>query len=346
MIDLDFTFDESPWEAFLENAKPGERVSAAKLLTILEKESDEVAEEAFQYLEERGMELDISDLPKPSGTGAAAVRLRQEEELARNGVDIRDLSENDPLRIYLEEISLNTQKGDEYALAVACAAGDENAMLSLTNMGIKRVVNMAQEYTGRGVLLMDLIQEGSLGLWQGIRSYRQGDYASWRDRWVRNSMAKLVAMQARNSGVSRKLREALEDYRAVDERLLCDLGRNATVEEIAAELHMTVEETESVRKMLEDARLIQRAVRQPEPEQEAAEEQQAVEDTAYFQTRQRIMELLSVLSEEDAKLLTLRFGLEKGLPLTPEETGARLGLTAQEVVAREANALAMLRGQN
>ena len=94
-------------------------------------------------------------------------------------------------------------------------------------------------------------------------------------------------------------------------------------------------------RQLEDARLIQRATAQPEPEE--AEENAAVEDTAYFQTRQRILELLSSLTETDAKILTLRFGLEKELPLSPEETGKRLGMTPQEVLEREAGALARLR---
>ena len=137
------------------------------------------------------------------------------------------------------------------------------------------------------------------------------------------------------------MRQALEDYRAVDERLLAELGRNATLEEIALELHMTPEDAETVRKVLEDARMLQQAT--APKEEEASEEEQAVEDTAYFQMRQRISELLSVLPEEDAKILTLRFGLEKGLPMSPEDTGKALGLTVDQVLRREAKALAMLR---
>ncbi|MBQ7344717.1 MAG: hypothetical protein IJW45_01465, partial [Oscillospiraceae bacterium] len=136
----------------------------------------------------------------------------------------------------------------------------------------------------------------------------------------------------------------MEDYRAVDERLLSELGRNATLEEIALELHMTVEEAATVAKTLDSARTLAQAKKPQEPVEEDPEEQQAVEDTAYFQMRQRIAELLSGLDETDAKLLTYRFGLEGGKPLSPEETGRKLGLTAEEVVAREAAALAKLRG--
>ena len=156
-------------------------------------------------------------------------------------------------------------------------------------------------------------------------------------------MAKAVLMQARSGGVGQKLRTAMEDYRAVDERLLADLGRNPTLEEIAEELHMPVEETASVKKMLDNARLMAQA-KQPEEKEEAEEEEtQSVENTTLFQMRQRILDLLSDLDETDQKLLTLRFGLEGGLPLNPQETGRRLGLTPEEVVSREASALIKLR---
>jgi RNA polymerase primary sigma factor len=129
----------------------------------------------------------------------------------------------------------------------------------------------------------------------------------------------------------------------VDERLLSDLGRNPTLEEIALELHMTVEEAASVQKMLENARLLAQAKKVPEPEEEEEAEEQSVENTALFQMRQRISDLLSGLGDTDRQLLTLRFGLEGGLPLSPEETGRKLGLTSDEVIARETAALAKLR---
>ena len=159
-------------------------------------------------------------------------------------------------------------------------------------------------------------------------------------------MARLITLQARDRGVGQKMRQALEDYKAVDERLLCELGRNATNEEIAEELHMSAEETARVKNMLDSARLVNRAKADNEPEEEATEDEQHVEDTALFQMRQRISELLSVLGDADAALLTMRFGLEGGLPLSPEETGRKLGLTPEEVVAREAAALARLRNDD
>ena len=346
MSDLDFSFEASPWEAFLMTKGMGDTISAVTLLSLLEGEDEQQLEDALQDLETGCMILDISGLPKPGGTGEAAVRLRREGELVKKGLDPSALEEGDPLRLYLEEIAAAPAFGDENLLAEKCAKGDEGAMEQLTNLGLSRVVQLAGEHTGYGVLLLDLIQEGSLGLWQAVCNYRRGDYASHRDRWIRFYLAKAVTLQARQSGVGQKMRTALEDYRAVDERLLAELGRNPTLQEIALELHMGLEEAEAVRKMLEDARILAKVKTPPvDAEEEQEAQQQSVEDTALFQMRQRISDLLSGLPEADQKLLTLRFGLEGGKPLSAGETGSLLGLTAEEVVAKEAAALAKLRSK-
>ena len=345
MNDLDFSFEQSPWEAFRMTKGMGDTVSAANLLTMLEGEDEQAVENALADLETGCMILDISDLPKTGGTGEAAVRLRQEMQLVKKGLDPKDLDPNDPLRLYLEEVADMPAFGDEELLAQKCVKDDEAAMLNLTNLGLSRVIELAAEHVGYGVLLLDLIQEGSLGLWQAIRNYHYGEYAAHRDRWIRFYMAKAVTMQARSNGVGQKMRTALEDYKEVDERLLAELGRNPTLEEIALELHMSVEEASAVKKMLDDARLLAQAKKPEEPEEEKEAEEQALEDTALFQMHQRILDLLSGLNAEDQKLLTLRFGLEGGKPLSPEDTGRRLGLTPDEVVAREAAALAKLRNQ-
>ena len=343
MNSLDFSFEQSPWEAFLMTKQMGDTISAANLLAMLEGEEEQAVEDALTDLETGSMVLDISELPKTAGSGEAAVRLRQEVQLAKKGLNPKELEPSDPLRLYLEEVANTPAYGDEGMLAKKCASGDENAMVALTNLGLSRVLEIAKEHVGYGVLLLDLIQEGSLGLWQAVRCYHGGDYAAYRDRWIRFYMAKAVTLQARANGVGQKMRTALEDYKEVDERLLSDLGRNPTIEEIALELHMSVEEASVVKKTLDNARLIAQAKKPVETEEETEEDQQAVEDTAYFQMRQRISDLLSALGEADAKLLTLRFGLEGGKPLSPEDTGRKLGLTPEEVVAREAAALAKLR---
>ena len=225
------------------------------------------------------------------------------------------------------------------------AAGQESASQMLTNLGLSRVIALAGEHAGYGVLMLDLIQEGSMGLWQAIRNYREGDYCALRDRWIRFYMAKAITLQARSNGIGRKMQQAMQDYQQIDQKLLCDLGRNPTVEEIALEMHMDPEQAEAVRKMLEDAQILAK-IRKPRPEPgEDPAEEQAVEDTAYFQMRQRILDLLSVLDEQSSKVLTLRFGLEGGLPMSPEETGKQLGLTPNHVIEVETAALSRLRSE-
>ena len=344
MNEFEFSFDESPWELTLAELKRGDKFSAVRFLTLMEGEDEQAVEDALLDLEDLGVALDISDLPKAAGTGEAAVRLRREQQLVSEGTLMTALEDTDPLKLYLEELAGIPACGDPELLAMEVAEGKEYARERLLNVSLHRVVEQAQALTGNGVLLLDLIQEGSLGLWQAITSFTGGDFQAESGWWIYQSMAKLITLQARQNGVGQKMRAAMEDYRAVDERLLADLGRNATIAEIAEELHMSPEEAQTVKNMVDNARLLSQAKgTAPKVEEEPEEEERHVEDTALFQMRQRIMDLLSGLNEQDAKLLTLRFGLEGGLPLSPEDTGRRLGLTPEEVVTREAAALASLR---
>lgn len=353
MNDLEFSFEESPWEKYFSRLQEDEVVDAATMLTLLEGEEEEAFEEAFQMIEESDHWLDISDLPRPAYTGENGARLRFEADWVKKGARVEKLEETDPLRLYLEELAMIPICGDVAVLAEKLAKANregknaDDVRRQLVNLLLSRVVELAGEYTGRGVALLDLIQEGSIGLWKATDVFvgRGTDFEITGELWIREYMNRAVLMQARAAGVGQKMRIALEDYRAVDERLLGDLGRNPTLEEIAEELHMSVEEAASVRKMLEDARLLAQVKKPEERSEEKEAEEQAVEDTALFQMRQRILDLLSGLEEQDQKLLTLRFGLEGGKPLTPEETGRKLGLTPEEVVAREGAALDKLRMQ-
>lgn len=341
MNDLEFEFEESPWEQYIGTLPTGGSVSARNALAMLENMEEDAAQECLEGLDAKLLRLDIADLPAVSA-GQAALRLKQETEFVRDGMRLHTLEPGDPLRFYLEEIAGLPACGDEAILLTDYRRGKEYAATALVNLGLSRVVELAAANAGKGVLLLDLIQEGSLGLWNAISGYKSGDYGTYRDLRIGNSIARAIIMQARANGLGQRIRREMEDYRAVDERLLGDLGRNPSVEEIALELHITPEEAEVIRKMVEDARRVNMAVK-PEPEETPEEENQAVEDTAYFQLRSRITELLSVLEEKDAKLISLRYGLEGGLPLSAAEVGTRLGMTSGEVSAREALVLAKLR---
>ena len=341
----EFVFDAafSPWEMALSKMKRGSVLSAARFLALLERDQTVEAESAAMELEEREILLDISDLPRLASGGKTGARLQLEEKCYREGSLLQNLDENDPLRLTLEQIQQIGSLADADALAQKAVQGNEKAMEWLTGGNLPLVYTIAGEYIGHGVLLVDLIQEGSLGLWQAVMNYRGGSFEEHCSRWIRQAMARAVALQAHANGVGSHMAKAMEAYRKADRALLTQLGRNPGEEEIALEMGVSPEEAALIGKMIRQAQSMDRvwqanAPREPEPEDE-----QAVEDTAYFQSRQRINEMLSGLSELDTNILTMRFGLDGKAPMSAAHVGEKLGLRAQEVTNREAAALACLR---
>lgn len=345
MIDTDaFTFEQSPWEQVFRWLKPGDTFSAAQLLTLTEEESEQTLEEIFADIREKGIILDMQTLPHSWGNAQETVRLRREQELVAKGRLMEDLEEADPLRLYLQELTQTPVEAD-LTLLVQRVPQEESDRQKLLQLSLPRVAELAMEQVGRGVLLLDLMQEAALALWEGLLSWQgQGDFFRYRDFVIINSLQKSILLQARQAGVGQHLQKALADYREVDEALLVELGRNPTVEEIAQKLHISSEEGATLAGMLEVINNYQRTRPQAEEEiQEQEEDNLAVEDTAYFQTRQRVEQLLTELTPQEAKLLSLRFGLEGGLPLDSVKTGQKLGMTPEEVVDMEAAALKKLR---
>lgn len=340
---MEFVFETSPWEQALERLHAGEKLSALQALSLLQELTDEEAEESLTELEARGIVLDISDLPQSFGSGETAARLHREQKLAQEGTLLQALEENDPLGLYLQELAAIPAAGDVTLLAEQLAAGDSEVSQQLVNLCLSRVVDAACRMTGRGVLLLDLIQEGSLGLWQGILSYTGGDFYAHIDWWVSQYLAKTVFMQARSGEIGQKLRTALSDFRDADQRLLAEFGRNPTLAEIAEAIHITEEEAAICAELLAQVRLRNQVDQAFTQKEESPDDGQAVENTAYFQARQRVLDMLSTLPEQEAKLLTLRFGLEGGLPKNTQQTAEILGLTPEEVTAAEAAALEKLR---
>ena len=338
---MEFTFEDTAWERELQALEECAVFSAARLLTLLEDESEDALEDAFALLKSKNVQLDLKSLPV-NVQGQAATRLRQEQQMVSSGDLMSGLEQTDPLRMYLQEIANLQTDADMQSLTQKLLDGSEAASRQLADMSLPFVVEIAKEYVGMGVLLLDLIQEGSMGLWQGILCYTGGDFESHRNRWIRHFMDRAVIAQARAGGIGQKLRQGMADYRDMDQRLLAELGRNPTVEEIAEAMHVTAADAAVYADMLRFAQSDAKR-HQPEEEKNQEEEDQAVENTAYFQMRQRITELLSVLPKNEASVLTLRFGLEGGLPMSPEETGKKLGMTAGEVLEAETAALAKLR---
>ena len=339
----EFTFEPSAWELMFEKMKKGDTLPASRFLALMEGEEDSELDAAFQSLLGKGVTLELGDLPKAAAEGESAQRLAFEEKIAKTADMRQSLEENDPLRVYLDELAAIPAAVDVNLLAKELAAGDTGRVVALTDLLLCRVVEQAKNFTGRGVLLLDLIQEGSLGLWQALQTYEGGDVESYCDRYIRQYMTLAVIVQARETGLGRKMRQAMEDYRDMDQKLLVELGRNPTLEEIADALHITPQEAMTVAETLEHAQMLQRAKSPEETAKLPEEDDQAVEDTAYFQMRQRIADLLADLPEEDATLLTLRYGLEGGVPMKPQQVAARLGISVEDVTTREAAALTKLR---
>ncbi len=342
---MEFEFEPFAWDLAMKQLGAGDRLSAVRCLALLEDMSDADVEAALLMLEEKGITLDISDLPKDNGIGESLARLQQEQRFVKNGNHLEELSENDALRLFLEELSQMPATGDVNLLAEQHLNGGIDAAKELVRAALPLVLERVYEMTGRGVLLLDLIQEGSLGLWQGVLRFTGGDFTDYIGWWIDQYLAKAVLLQARANGVGEKMRTGLKDYRDMDKELLAQLGRNPTLEEIAEAIHITVEEAAVYEAMLNQARLRQRIDEERKPKEEEPDDHQQVENTAYFQERQRIQEMLSTLSEQEMKILIYRFGLEGGLPQTLEQTAEKLGLTKSEVRKIERAALLKLRRQ-
>ena len=341
---MEFTFEPSPWELTVMALKPGDMLFATRCIAMLQDLSEEEAEEALLALEEKQVALSVIDLPGDVACGEAAARLKWEKKAAQSGDLLSQLEETDPLRMYLEEIKDMPQL-DWRQLVRQYLAGDDEAAQGLVQVCLPLVVKRACAATGRGVLLMDLIQEGNLGLWQGILNYTEGDFEEHVLWWIDQYICKAIIMQVRSGEIGEKFLQGMADFRDADQKLLAELGRNPTLEEIAEAIHCTPGEAMAYGAMLDQARLRRQVDDLQKPKEETPDDEQPVENTAYFQTRQRIMEMLSGLEEQEAKLLTLRFGLEGGTPMDPQQVGQAMGLTADEVTKIEAAALQKLRGQ-
>ena len=195
-MNLDISF--SNWEMELEKFAPGEKIDALHLLALTEEDS---LEDALEQLEEKQIGIDIGGIGQIPVSAETALRLRREKELAdKNGL-LTDLSETDPLRVYLEELALLPAAGDLQVLAQAYLNGEETVMSRLTDGMLSLVVEKATALAGKGVLLLDLIQEGSLGLWQGILAYTGGDIKSHCGAWIDFYMAREMCRCAREGGI-------------------------------------------------------------------------------------------------------------------------------------------------
>ena len=282
--------------------------------------------------------------------------LDDEEEVELDKIDLsvpEGVSIEDPVRMYLKEIGkvplLSAE--EEIELAKKMEQGDENAKKRLAEANLRLVVSIAKRYVGRGMLFLDLIQEGNLGLIKAVEKfdYRKGykfsTYATW---WIRQAITRAIADQARTIRIPVHMVETINKLIRVSRQLLQELGREPTPEEIAEEMDMPVDRVREILKISQEPVSLET----PIGEEEDSHLGDFIQDNnvpvpadaaAFTLLKEQLVEVLGTLTEREQKVLRLRFGLDDGRARTLEEVGKEFNVTRERIRQIEAKALRKLR---
>ena len=282
--------------------------------------------------------------------------LDDEDEVEVEKIDLSvpdGVSIEDPVRMYLKEIGkvplLSAE--EEIELAKRMELGDQEAKKRLAEANLRLVVSIAKRYVGRGMLFLDLIQEGNLGLIKAVEKfdYRKGykfsTYATW---WIRQAITRAIADQARTIRIPVHMAETINKLIRVSRQLLQELGREPTPEEIAAEMNMPVDRVREILKISQEPVSLET----PIGEEEDSHLGDFIQDdnvpvpadaAAFTLLKEQLEEVLGTLTEREQKVLTLRFGLEDGRARTLEEVGKEFNVTRERIRQIEAKALRKLR---
>jgi len=328
---------------------------------VLEEISPEQLEEFFEEMTSAGIEI-VDEQKDEKGE---TEREEEAEETIADG-----LSLDDPVRMYLKEIGrvplLSMEQ--EKSLAMRIEAGEleqrrdgsadwrvidggEEAKRQLTEANLRLVVSIAKKYVGRGMLFLDLIQEGNLGLIRAVEKfdYRKGykfsTYATW---WIRQAITRALADQARTIRIPVHMVETINRLIKVSRQLLQELGREPAVEEIAAAMGLTPEKVREVMKISQEPISLETPIGEEEDSHlgDFIEDQEAVapaEAASVMLLKEKMQDVLQNLTERERKVLVLRFGLEDGHQRTLEEVGQEFGVTRERIRQIEAKALRKLR---
>ena len=283
-------------------------------------------------------------------------KMDDEEEIELDKIDLsvpEGVSIEDPVRMYLKEIgkvSLLTAD-EEIELAKRMEQGDEEAKKRLAEANLRLVVSIAKRYVGRGMLFLDLIQEGNLGLIKAVEKfdYRKGykfsTYATW---WIRQAITRAIADQARTIRIPVHMVETINKLIRVSRQLLQELGREPTTEEIAEEMKMPVDRVREILKISQEPVSLET----PIGEEEDSHLGDFIQDdnvpvpadaAAFTLLKEQLIEVLGTLTEREQKVLRLRFGLDDGRARTLEEVGKEFNVTRERIRQIEAKALRKLR---
>ena len=282
--------------------------------------------------------------------------LNEEDEVDMESIDLSipdGVGIEDPVRMYLKEIGKVPllSADEEIELAKRMEVGDEDAKKRLAEANLRLVVSIAKRYVGRGMLFLDLIQEGNLGLIKAVEKfdYRKGykfsTYATW---WIRQAITRAIADQARTIRIPVHMVETINKLIRVSRQLLQELGREPSPEEIAAEMNMPVERVREILKISQEPVSLET----PIGEEEDSHLGDFIQDdnvpvpadaAAFTLLKEQLEEVLGTLTEREQKVLTLRFGLEDGRARTLEEVGKEFNVTRERIRQIEAKALRKLR---
>ncbi len=279
-----------------------------------------------------------------------------EDEIDVEHIDLsvpEGIGVDDPVRMYLKEIGKVPllSPDEEIELAKKIELGDEEAKKKLAESNLRLVVSIAKRYAGRGMQLLDLIQEGNLGLIKAVEKfdYRKGykfsTYATW---WIRQAITRAIADQARTIRIPVHMVETINRLVRIQRQLVQKLGREATPEELAKELDMPVDRVREIMKISQDPVSLET----PIGEEEDSHLGDFIQDNnvevpadaaTYTLLHEQLMDVLSTLTEREQKVLRLRFGLDDGRPRTLEEVGRQFNVTRERIRQIEAKALRKLR---
>ena len=316
----------------------------------------EQMEKIFEYLEANNIDVLRISGDDDDDIDDVDILISEEDDVDVEKIDLSvpdGISIEDPVRMYLKEIGkvpLLTAE-EEVELARRMADGDEDAKKRLAEANLRLVVSIAKRYVGRGMLFLDLIQEGNLGLIKAVEKfdYQKGfKFSTYETWWIRQAITRAIADQARTIRIPVHMVETINKLIRVSRQLLQELGREPTPEEIAAELDMPVERVREILKISQEPVSLETPIGEEEDSHLGdfiQDDNVPVPAEAAAQTllKEQLDEVLSTLTEREQKVLRLRFGMNDGRARTLEEVGKEFDVTRERIRQIEAKALRKLR---